>query len=588
MGPPARAERATETMGPLAKEPLESAKTAQDPAARGDLPASRGMPTACFDAFGIEIPVKLQGERTGANAHGATDTYHEDACTVIVFPQGAVLRSSANLTIGQHLLLKNQETNQEVPCRVVNLRSYSTGYVEIEFIRPAPGFWGIVFPSEAPKPAGARVASPAVAPPKQAATPSPAPVVKTPAGKTSAPPPKLASLPAATVPAASPVVKEQTVRPPSIASSTPHPAQASSFSAVPFHEQETLPIADLVAIGHVESAPARSDRAAGTTASPSSLGSFEEKEHRAMLSYGKSSPFQVFSAEEGKPDEFSLGVTSPVRERSPRWKPILIAASVTALGLVLGIGAGFLRRHSRKSAVVAANLSPVVTPALEQPSPVAQPQIAASPSVEAVQTPMQTPPSMNSDGQPSKQTPPAITETVASQPKSKAPDATKAAPKPFFKLIPHASTPERAAVSRETTQPPAPGDEAAGSPTGQADVSNGIMTDALRSGTEVPAPPALAKTPERVGGDVKLPQLLHMVPPSYPLAAKQSNQQGEVTVQAVIDGTGKVTEAKVVSGPALLQQAAVDAVRRWKYEPATLDGKPVPMQVVVKVKFHLN
>jgi protein TonB len=79
-----------------------------------------------------------------------------------------------------------------------------------------------------------------------------------------------------------------------------------------------------------------------------------------------------------------------------------------------------------------------------------------------------------------------------------------------------------------------------------------------------------------------------MVPPSYPASAKQINLQGEITVQATIDAAGKVTDAKAVSGPPLLQQAAMDAVRRWKYEPATLDGKPVPMQIVVKVKFNLN
>jgi hypothetical protein len=169
--PPKR--RATEAMGPLTKEPPQSAKTTQDHAAHSDLSASQGTLTALIDAFGIEIPVQLQGGRPGA--HGAADAYQEDTCTMIVFPQGAVVRSSANLTTGQHLLLKNQKTNQEIPCRVINLRSYSSGYVEIEFIRPAPGFWGIIFPSEASKPTGARVA-PAAAPPKQA-TPSPAPAV---------------------------------------------------------------------------------------------------------------------------------------------------------------------------------------------------------------------------------------------------------------------------------------------------------------------------------------------------------------------------------------------------------------------------
>ena len=113
-------------MGSLTKEPPESAKATLD-SARADLSASQGMHAASIDAFGIEIPVRLQGSQSGAGVFGAANPCQEDTCTVIVFPQGAVLRSSASLAAGQHLLLKNQKTNQEIPCRVVNLRSYSTG-----------------------------------------------------------------------------------------------------------------------------------------------------------------------------------------------------------------------------------------------------------------------------------------------------------------------------------------------------------------------------------------------------------------------------------------------------------------------------
>jgi protein TonB len=45
---------------------------------------------------------------------------------------------------------------------------------------------------------------------------------------------------------------------------------------------------------------------------------------------------------------------------------------------------------------------------------------------------------------------------------------------------------------------------------------------------------------------------------------------------------------KVVSGPALLRQAAVDALGQWKYEPATVDGKPVPMHLTVTIQFHFQ
>jgi len=70
--------------------------------------------------------------------------------------------------------------------------------------------------------------------------------------------------------------------------------------------------------------------------------------------------------------------------------------------------------------------------------------------------------------------------------------------------------------------------------------------------------------------------------------AKQSQIEGEVTVNAVIDITGKLSSMKVVSGSPLLQQAALDSLRTWKYEPAYLNDKPVPVQTSITVKFRLR
>ena len=61
-----------------------------------------------------------------------------------------------------------------------------------------------------------------------------------------------------------------------------------------------------------------------------------------------------------------------------------------------------------------------------------------------------------------------------------------------------------------------------------------------------------------------------------------------MVVDALIDTTGNVTTAKVISGPVLLQQAAVETVRHWKYEPARLDGQAVAMHLTVTVRFRLN
>jgi protein TonB len=111
------------------------------------------------------------------------------------------------------------------------------------------------------------------------------------------------------------------------------------------------------------------------------------------------------------------------------------------------------------------------------------------------------------------------------------------------------------------------------------------LAGALPSTTEQPAaPPA----PIAVGGDVKQARLISSVPPLYPAIAKSQRIAGNVVIDALIDATGRVTTMKVVSGPALLHQAAMDALRQWKYQPASLDGKPVPMHLTVSLQFRLQ
>jgi protein TonB len=70
--------------------------------------------------------------------------------------------------------------------------------------------------------------------------------------------------------------------------------------------------------------------------------------------------------------------------------------------------------------------------------------------------------------------------------------------------------------------------------------------------------------------------------------AKTQRVTGAVTIDALIDITGHVSSMTVVSGPALLQEAAKDALRRWKYEPAQLHGKPEPMHMTVTIQFKLQ
>ena len=94
--------------------------------------------------------------------------------------------------------------------------------------------------------------------------------------------------------------------------------------------------------------------------------------------------------------------------------------------------------------------------------------------------------------------------------------------------------------------------------------------------------------PIPIGGEVTSVQLLSSVPPIYPQLARAQRVSGDVKIDALIDESGRVTGMKVVAGPVMLHQAAMDALRQWKYKPATLNGKPVSMHLVVTIQFRLQ
>jgi protein TonB len=91
-----------------------------------------------------------------------------------------------------------------------------------------------------------------------------------------------------------------------------------------------------------------------------------------------------------------------------------------------------------------------------------------------------------------------------------------------------------------------------------------------------------------VGSRLEEAQLVFKIPPIYPPMAKQTRLEGTVVIHAVIDAAGELTDPKVVSGPRLLQAAAVDSVRKWKYRPAYLNDQPVPREMFITVNFRLH
>jgi len=120
---------------------------------------------------------------------------------------------------------------------------------------------------------------------------------------------------------------------------------------------------------------------------------------------------------------------------------------------------------------------------------------------------------------------------------------------------------------------------------GESQEGDGNALGAELASNKQPAAPA---APVAVGGEVRQARLVSSVPPEYPSLAKAQHVSGGVTIDALIDASGRVTKMKVLSGPTLLEQAAMDALKQWKYEPAMLDGKAVPMHVTVTIQFRLR
>lgn len=94
--------------------------------------------------------------------------------------------------------------------------------------------------------------------------------------------------------------------------------------------------------------------------------------------------------------------------------------------------------------------------------------------------------------------------------------------------------------------------------------------------------------PTRVSAGVAAGLLLTPIRPVYPAIAKAARVHGTVVVEATISKSGDVVNAHAVSGPAMLAQAAIQAIAQAKYQPFKLNGEPVDVETTINVIFTLN
>jgi len=124
-------------------------------------------------------------------------------------------------------------------------------------------------------------------------------------------------------------------------------------------------------------------------------------------------------------------------------------------------------------------------------------------------------------------------------------------------------------------------------------LGGGVFSGVLNS---APSVPVLAKSPVlptpvkriRVAARVAEANLIHDVPPQYPPEAGRARIEGTVVLMALIDKDGTVKDVRVESGLPLLSQAAIDAVRQWRYKPYLMDGEPVEVDSRITINFTLS
>jgi protein TonB len=117
--------------------------------------------------------------------------------------------------------------------------------------------------------------------------------------------------------------------------------------------------------------------------------------------------------------------------------------------------------------------------------------------------------------------------------------------------------------------------------------SSGVMGSIFggQSGPKVQvAPPKKVN----ISGGVAAGMLLQKTIPVYPPIAKAARVSGTVVLQATISKTGTIENLRVISGPQMLQQSALDAVRSWRYRPYLLNNEPVEVETTVNVVFTLG
>jgi TonB family protein len=626
-------------MAPLTKDTLEATNSVAE--ASGSNPGASTKSEQAghlrADAVSLEVPVKVHGSRVTEVVRGVTphtQPFEEQTSTMIVFPQGAVIRMSTSVNVGQMLVVTNLKSRQDAICRVVKVRTFSNlqGYVEVEFTHKQPGYWSVYFPSEgsatanrSAQPAAVEPTAPASKKPLVSSAPdiswAPAPpansIAEKPIEATPAPtpvkPPTVAPQvvsPAKPEPSFISIGRQEQVQPaastitpptapaiiPGFETSKRTPAQkktdvesATNFSAAPIVEAPSAissadlhaptPAAPSTPEYQVNSGDSAERGQAVATASDESV-----RSSFGSLSGGATLSARATSAPEGILGSYTEASAQSKAPSGQNW--ILITACLTLLFGAVGAGIFYFRTQSGNSSSVKSN-----SPAVAQPAAMANLNVPQTPEASVVSPKVSNP----NRGAIANTSPNIIVNGNAAAGSHDASDSSNRLGTPAKQEAPRVTSDMMNAtlnshpVSSQRTgggeNDAAPSLDASAEPPASA----GAALPGVIGSSDVASPPAPEVKPEgpvKIGGLVKEPKLLSSTLPVYPSFAKEAHVEGDVVIRTTIDKNGSVTHMEVVSGPTMLRQAALDALGRWKYVPSKLDGQPVSVQLLVTIRFH--
>jgi len=527
-------------------ELVDSAPSEQPDAAPEEDNAAepKRKPLPKVTAIAKEVRVRATGARPGT-VLGERELFTESTTTALIFEKGAILRLSAAVAPGQLLYLTNEESNREVVAQVVRKRAFrpTECYVEVEFTEPAPGFWGVTFsaatallPKDAKEAAAAEMVASAETTADELAETAPVPSAEEVQALKK-------DVDALRKQLGMPQAPESSNPPEPVPSAPDLPVPATSTPApqTPAPAYEHRPAAD---IGHIsESFPVDGEH------DPIAMAI---EQHEKALEPAM---------------DFHISLPKPKRsfrargQFTPGFRAGMLRVALLSVTLAALIGLAWYKQRlpwmhpSQKIAV--SSLAGGVTSA----APLSAPQ-PASPAAAETPAPI-------ANVSPGKDAPPPASPAATPQGANSSSETEREAPAEngTANSISVVESPTRSAPKTK----PGPSASIAKQPAARPTVK---PTEAVASSLQQ--------------ADFVPPKLLRAVRAVASLDDLRDFETGSVVVDAVVDASGTVTSMSVLSGPPSLRRPATEALKNYKYEPATLHGRSVPAHVTVKIQFRFE